>query len=71
MLARLQEVWQGRTSRLFAEILPDYDSDRVHDSDIKKLLQWYNILVSNGVTNFVDPEENAEEATEEAAEKAE
>ena len=55
----------------FAEILPDYDRDRVHDSDIKKLLQWYNILVSNGVTNFVDPEENAEEATEEAAEKAE
>ena len=54
----------------FAEILPDYDRDRVHDSDIKKLLQWYNILVSNGVTNFVDPEENAEEATE-AAEKAE
>ena len=55
----------------FADILPDYDRDRVHDSDIKKLLQWYNILVSNGVTNFVDPEENAEEATEEAAEKAE
>lgn len=55
----------------FAEILPDYDRDRVHDSDIKKLLQWYNILVSNGVTNFVDPEENAEDATEEAAEKAE
>lgn len=55
----------------FAEILPDYDRDRVHDSDIKKLLQWYNILVSNGVTNFVDPEDNAEEATEEAAEKAE
>ena len=48
-----------------------FRSDRVHDSDIKKLLQWYNILVSNGVTNFVDPEDNAEEATEEAAEKAE
>lgn len=46
----------------FAEILPDYDRDRVHDSDIKKLLQWYNILVSNGVTNFVEEEEKAEEA---------
>ena len=55
----------------FAEILPDYDRDRVHDSDIKKLLQWDNIRVSNGGTNFVDPEDNAEEATEEAAEKAE
>ncbi len=36
----------------FAEILPNYDQDRVHDSDIKKLLQWYNILVKSGNTNF-------------------
>ena len=36
----------------FATILPDYDRDRVHDSDIKKLIQWYNILVSNGITDF-------------------
>lgn len=36
----------------FAEILPDFDRDRVHDSDIKKLIQWYNILVKNGITDF-------------------
>ena len=36
----------------FAEILPDYDRDRVHDSDIKKLIQWYNLLVKNGITDF-------------------
>lgn len=36
----------------FGEILPEYDRDRVHDSDIKKLLQWYNILVKNGYTDF-------------------
>lgn len=41
----------------FASVLSDYDRDRVHDSDIKKLLQWYDILVKNGVTDFVD--ENA------------
>ena len=46
----------------FAEILPNYDRDRVHASDIKKLLSWYNILVSNGITDFV--EQNAV-ATEE------
>lgn len=51
----------------FAEILPDYDRDRVHDSDIKKLLQWYDILVKNGITNFV--EENQESAVEESAGK--
>lgn len=36
----------------FAQVLPNYDEDRVHDSDIKKLLQWYNILVKNGITDF-------------------
>lgn len=36
----------------FAEVLPAYDRDRVHDSDIKKLIQWYNILVEAGITDF-------------------
>lgn len=36
----------------FAEVLPNFDKDRVHDSDIKKLLQWYDILVKNGYTDF-------------------
>ena len=36
----------------FGEVLPDYDRDRVHDSDIKKLLQWYDILVNNGLSDF-------------------
>ncbi|MBR5655932.1 MAG: DUF5606 domain-containing protein [Prevotella sp.] len=36
----------------FAEVLPEFDRDRVHDSDIKKLIQWYNILVKNGITDF-------------------
>ena len=36
----------------FAEVLPEFDRDRVHDSDIKKLLQWYDILVKNGITDF-------------------
>lgn len=44
-----------------AEVLPTYDRDRVHTSDIKKLIQWYNLLVSNGVTEFV---EKAEEVAE-------
>jgi dephospho-CoA kinase len=36
----------------FATVLPDYDRDRVHNSDIKKLLQWYDILIDNGITEF-------------------
>lgn len=36
----------------FGEVLPTFDRDRVHDSDIKKLIQWYNILVNAGITDF-------------------
>lgn len=50
----------------FAEILPDFDQDRVYNNDIKKLFNWYNILVENGITDF----KNEEIAEDEAAEKA-
>ena len=36
----------------FAKVLPNFDRERVHVSDIKKLIQWYIILVNNGVTDF-------------------
>lgn len=36
----------------FAKVLPDFDRERVHNSNIKKLIQWYNILVANGITDF-------------------
>ena len=36
----------------FAEVLPNYDRARVHDSDIKKLFQWYNILIKNNISDF-------------------
>lgn len=29
----------------FSEVLPDYDDERVYTSNIKKVIQWYNILV--------------------------
>ena len=38
----------------FFEILPNYDEDRVYTSDIKKVIQWYNILVDNEITDFSD-----------------
>lgn len=36
----------------FAKVLPTFDRERVHTSDIKKLLQWYDILVENDITDF-------------------
>ncbi len=43
-----------------AKALPNYDRDRVYVGDMKKLVQWYNILVENGVTDFEDPVEEKE-----------
>ena len=43
------------------EVLPDYDRDRVHTSDIKKLIQWYDLLIENGVTEFEESEAGQEE----------
>lgn len=36
----------------FAEILPNFDRERVYAADIKKLVSWYNILIQNGITDF-------------------
>ena len=50
----------------FAKVLPNYDTDRVRVSDMRKVLSWYNILVNNGITEFVNKEEeNQEENSEE------
>ena len=51
----------------FTKVLPEWDRDRVHVSDIKKLISWYNILVEAGITDFKDEEE---EKSEEKAEEA-
>jgi len=51
----------------FTKVLPDWDRDRVQNSHIKKLIQWYNILIEAGITDFAEPEEEeTEEKTEEA-----
>ena len=45
----------------FFELIPDYDEDRVYHSDIKKVIQWYNLLHDNGITDFDTDEDQAEE----------
>jgi hypothetical protein len=49
----------------FKEILPDYDEDRVYVSDIKKVLNWYNLLQAKGM---VSKEEPTQETLTESAE---
>lgn len=49
----------------FFEVLPNYDEDRVYVSDIKKIIQWYNILTDNGITDFSGAKEENEGSSEE------
>jgi Domain of unknown function (DUF5606) len=54
----------------FSEILPEYDSERVYPSDIKKVLSWYNLLQSKGMVSKEEPKiENAEEIKEKVVEE--
>lgn len=53
----------------FETIVPDYDKERVYPSDIKKILNWYNILQAKGLVSKEEPKEalveNAETVKEE------
>lgn len=49
----------------FREVLPEFDEDRVYTSDIKKVLNWYNLLQPKG---FVSVEALSQESKEETAE---
>jgi hypothetical protein len=51
--------------KYFDEILPDYDKDRVYTSDIKKIVQWFNLLVEK---DLLKDEEPTSEVVEEKAE---
>ena len=44
-----------------AEVLPNFDRERVYPSDIRKLLKWYDLLIANGFTDFSEKEEEPEE----------
>jgi len=50
----------------FAEIVPDFDRDRVYPTDIRKLIQWYNMLIETGNTDFTPKEATEETAAAEA-----
>ena len=47
----------------FESIIPDYDRERVYLTHIKKMFSWYNILVANGIVDFVE-EQEVEQAAE-------
>jgi len=53
----------------FTKILPEYDEDRVYASDIKKVIQWYNILCRLDLLDFTDEKEEDAEGGKEDGQK--
>lgn len=45
---------KDRLEEYFFEVLPDYDEDRVYASDIKKIIQWYNLLQKHGMLDALE-----------------
>lgn len=55
----------------FREVLPDYDEDRVYPSDIKKVVNWYNLLQSKGLVSSDEPASEDSKGEAEAQVEAE
>ena len=56
------KVSKNELVNYFSEILPDYDKDRVYISDIKKAINWYNLLQKVDMLDFTEEEKNEEES---------
>lgn len=52
---------KDKLEEYFFEILPNYDEDRVYASDIKKIIQWYNLLEKHNMLDFDVAEEKSDE----------
>ena len=50
---------------LLKSVLPDYDEDRVYVSDIKKLINWYNLLVDKNLIDLEEEEKENKDTSEE------
>ncbi|WCO02992.1 DUF5606 family protein [Psychroserpens ponticola] len=49
----------------FFEVLPDYDEDRVYASDIKKIIQWYNLLQKHDMLDALEEDKEVIASEEE------
>ena len=60
-----------KLKKYFEEILPNYDKERVYVSNIKKVLNWYNILIENDLITIESEEDKTEEQIENKPEEVE
>jgi len=43
--------------KFFLDCIPEYDPERVYVSDMKKVINWYNLMVEQGMTDFSEEDE--------------
>ena len=48
----------------FLEVMPDYDQDAVYPSDMRKVFQWYQLLMDKGLLDFTEEEAKEPETPE-------
>ena len=69
---RMYEKEEGKTAinhkessavitKYIESVIPEYDADRVYVSDMRKMIQWYNLLLAKNLLNFDEPEEEKKE----------
>lgn len=56
---------KDKLEEYFFDVLPNYDEDRVYPSDIKKVIQWYNLLHKHGLLENLDAEVKEAQKTDE------
>jgi len=55
----------NKLTSFFTEVLPNYDDERVYTSNIKKVIQWFNLLIASGFDFSIIEESNAAESEQE------
>lgn len=56
---------KDKLEEYFFDVLPDYDEDRVYASDIKKVLQWYNLLQQHDMLDALIDEADTDKVVDE------
>jgi hypothetical protein len=64
-LALSHKEEDAKLKAYFREVLPEFDEDRVYTSDIKKILNWYNLLQPKGFVSLESLSEEAKDAVKE------
>lgn len=54
------KISKNQLEDFFGEVLPKFDQERVYTSDIKKVVQWFNILAKNDLLGILEEEVSEE-----------